>query len=119
METRIRGRQNHHHNNKKLEVEEGEPRPVKQLYSWYTEGNQPTVTCQKAPDRLLQEDKTDRILSVFRCINRSSDSATQSMVGPLLLPMNSSRNVFLLYLVKVSICSRLENFLKSWLSQVL
>lgn len=41
METRIRGRQKHHHNNNKPEVEEGKPRPMKQLYTWYTEGNHP------------------------------------------------------------------------------
>lgn len=36
METRIRGRQN---NNKNSEIEEGEPKSMKQLYTWYTEGN--------------------------------------------------------------------------------
>lgn len=88
---------------KKPQAEKGEPRPMKQLYTWYTEGHQSTVTCQKAPERLLQKDKSERTLNVFRCVNRSSDSATKSMGSPLLLSLNCSRTVFLLYFIKISI----------------
>lgn len=61
-----------------LRLKEENPDPLNNCIPWYTEGNQFIVACQKVPKSLLQEDETDRLLNMFRCINRQSDSATQS-----------------------------------------
>lgn len=61
---------------------------------------QSIVAYQKALKRVLQEDKIDRMLGVFKYDNKRSFSATWSTVGRLVRSMNCSRNIFLVVFYK-------------------
>lgn len=78
---------------------------MKQLDTWNTEGSEFTVALQKAPRRLLREGKPDGRLSMFGLL-------TRDLTVPQGVSMSCSRNVSLLYFIKVSICNRLEMFFK-------